>query len=225
MKDNFQKQIDFYKQSIFLHSQNNYYKFKNKENITKAFTHASKSEQNYERLEFLGDSILDFLVGEYFYNNCDENEGRLTVHRSQFVSENYLAKIFDKLKLAKHVSLGKSYQGEISKAIKGDVVEAIIATIYLESGLDKAREFIYQNFGLSEYKNVVDENYKSKLQELVQGNFKCKMSYVTTPCEEGFSASFYMDEDKISTGIGKSKQEAEQFAAKEAIDKLFLIGK
>lgn len=201
------------------------YQFKNEQLIKRALTHSSKSDQNYERLEFLGDSILDFLVGEYFYNHCDEDEGKLTVYRSQFVSENYLCKVFDKLNLTKQVSLGKSYQGEISKAIKADIVEAIIASIYLESGLEKAREFIYQNFQLQNYKNLIDENFKSKLQELVQGNFKCKMSYVTTACEEGFTSAFYMDEDKISTGIGKSKQEAEQFAAKEAIDKLFLIGK
>lgn len=201
------------------------YKFKNEELIKRALTHSSKSDQNYERLEFLGDSILDFLVGEYFYKNCSEDEGKLTVYRSQYVSENYLVKIFDKLKLAKYVSLGKSYQGEISKAVKGDIVEAVIATIYLESGLDEARKFIYDNFDLANYKDVVDENYKSRLQELVQGNFKCKMSYVTEPNEDGFKSSFFMDEDEISSGFGKSKQDAEQLAAKRAIDKLFLIGK
>lgn len=200
------------------------YKFKNKELIERALTHSSKSEQNYERLEFLGDSILDFLVGEYFYLNCSENEGRLTVHRSQYVSENYLSKIFDKLNLEKLVKLGKSYKGEISKAIKGDVVEAIIASIYLESGIDEARKFIYDNFELEKFKEIADENYKSKLQELVQGNFKCKMSYVTEACIEGFISEFFMDEDKVSSGQGKSKQEAEQQAAKNAIEKLFLLG-
>lgn len=200
------------------------YKFKNNELISRALTHGSKSEENYERLEFLGDSILDFLVGEYFYKSCSDSEGKLTVYRSQFVSENYLVKVFDKLKLSKFVKLGKSYQGEISKAIKGDVVEAIIAAIYLEGGLEEARKFIYDNFGLENYQEFIDENYKSKLQELVQGNFKCKMCYLTEPYEEGFASSFYMDEDKISTGNGKSKQEAEQEAAKKAINKLFLIG-
>ena len=199
------------------------YKFKNEELIKRALTHSSKSEKNYERLEFLGDSILDFLVGEYFFLNCKEDEGKLTVLRSHYVSENYLAQIFDKLKLEKYVLLGKSYQGEISRAIKGDVIEAIIAAIYLDGGLSEARDFIYQNFDLQGYKNIVDDNYKSKLQELVQGNFKCKMQYVTLPSEEGFTSSFYMDEDKIASASGKSKQEAEQQAAKKAIDKLFLI--
>ena len=201
------------------------YKFKDDQIIARALTHSSKSDQNYERLEFLGDSILDFLVGEYFYNHCLEQEGKLTVYRSQYVSENYLAKVFDKLNLEKLVKLGKSCQGEISKAIKADVVEAIIASIYLDSDLENARKFIYQNFDLQSYKEVEDENFKSKLQELVQGNFKCKMSYVTQPFEEGFISSFFMDEDEISSGKGKSKQEAEQMAAKFAIDKLFLIQK
>ena len=122
------------------------YTFKNTELINQALTHSSKSIVNYERLEFLGDSILDFLVGEYFYKNCDQPEGKLTVLRSYYVSENYLLKVFDKLNLAKLVKIGKSCQGEISKAVKGDVVEAIIASIYLDGGLESARNFIYKNF-------------------------------------------------------------------------------
>ena len=78
---------------------------------------------------------------------------------------------------------------------------------------------------MKNYKNIVDDNYKSRLQELVQGNFKCKMQYITVACEDGFEASFYMDEDKISTGKGKSKIEAEQQSAKNAIEKLFLVDK
>ena len=143
--------------------------------------------------------------------------------RSQFVSENHLVTIFDKLQLGKYVKLGKSYQGEISKAIKGDVVEAILGAIYLDGGLQQAKKFVEQHFGLDDYKNMVDENYKSRLQELVQGNFKCKMSYVTQPCENGFTSSFYMDEDEIASGEGRSKAEAEQQAAKLAIEKLFLL--
>ena len=204
--------------------QNINYKFKNQELIERALTHASKSDQNYERLEFLGDSILDFLVGEYFYLNCDESEGKLTVYRSQYVSENYLTKIFDKLNLENCVKLGKSCHGEISKAVKADIIEAIIASIYLDGGISEARNFVYKNFELQNFRDIIDENYKSKLQELVQGSFKCQMKYVTDSCEDGFISAFYMDEDKISTGKGKSKQEAEQLAAKKAIDKLFLIG-
>lgn len=200
------------------------YEFKDKSLIDRAFTHSSLSENNYERLEFLGDSILDFVVGEYFFKNCMESEGKLTVLRSYYVSENFLASLFDKLHLKKYVKLGKSCKGEISKAVKGDIIEAIIGAIYIDGGMDCAKEFVFKNFNLQNYKNIIDENYKSKLQELVQGNFKCKLNYVTVADGQGgFSSTFCMDEDEISHGKGKSKQEAEQMAAKMAIDKLFLL--
>ena len=199
------------------------YKFKDDSLLMLALTHSSKSEQNYERLEFLGDSILDFLVGEYLFLKCDGEEGKLSVLRSHYVSENYLSKIFDKLNLSKNVQLGKSYQGEISKSIKGDVIEAIIAAIYLDGGLEKARKFIYKHFELDDFQTINDDNYKSKLQELIQGNFNCKMRYDTVAKNDGFFSIFYMDEDKVSSGFGKSKQDAEQMAAKEAISRLFLI--
>lgn len=204
------------------------YKFKDKKLLERALTHSSKSELNYERLEFLGDSILDFLVGEYFFKNCSEAEGKLTVLRSHYVSENYLCQVFDRLNLEDDVRLGKSYQGEISKAIKADIVEAVIAGIYLDSkenGIVEARKFILENFDLQNYRSIIDDNYKSRLQELIQGNFKCKMQYITTACDDGFESSFYMDEDKISTARGKSKIEAEQHTAKLAIEKLFLFDK
>lgn len=200
------------------------YSFKDKELLNRALTHSSYNEKNYERLEFLGDSILDFLVGEYFYQNCDEKEGKLTVYRSHYVSENYLSKIFDKLHLEKYVKLGKSCQGEISKAVKGDIIESIIAGIYLDGGIENARDFILRYFDLEGYKDIIDKNYKSKLQELIQGNFKCKMAYNTMQANNGkFLSSFFMDEDEISHGEGNTKQEAEQEAAKNAINKLFLI--
>jgi len=200
------------------------YEFKDASLLDRALTHSSYSENNYERLEFLGDSILDFIVGEYFFQKCNQNEGKLTVLRSHYVSENYLSSLFDTMKIKKYVKLGKSCQGEISKAVKADILEAIIAAIYLDGGMNRAKEFIYTNFQLEDYKNITDENYKSKLQELVQGNFKCKMAYLTSASNNGgFISKFFMDEDEISQGEGNSKQEAEQMAAKKAIDKLFLI--
>ena len=195
----------------------------NVELFSRAFTHSSKSEINYERLEFLGDGILDFVVGEYLFLYCNAQEGKLTVLRSHYVSESNLCKIFDLLNLGQFVMVGKSYQGQISKAVKADVVEAVIAAIYLECGLEKTKEFIYKNFDLKNFESVVDDNYKSKLQELVQSGFKCHMQYKTQPSDQGFESTFFMDEDAISTGEGKSKIEAEQNAAKAAIEKLFLV--
>ncbi len=201
------------------------YNFADQNLFKRAVTHSSKSEENYERLEFLGDGILDFVVGEYLFTHTNEKEGKLTVLRSHYVSENNLCKIFDRLNISSEVILGKSYQGEISKAIKGDIIEAIIASIYLDGGLEEAKKFIYRNFELENFANVVDDNYKSKLQELVQSSFKCHMQYKTEPNEKGFISTFYMDEDAISLGQGLSKIEAEQQAAKKAIEKLFLIDK
>ena len=199
------------------------YKFKDESLKKRALTHSSKSPENYERLEFLGDSILDFVVGDYLFQNTQKTEGELTVLRSHFVSENNLCKVFDELDIEKEVILGKSYKGAISKAIKCDIVEAIVGAIYLDAGLDRAKKFIVEKLSLSNFENVVDDNYKSKLQELVQANFKCKMSYVTQKEDDGFVSSFYMDEDKISTGNGHDKVSAEQDAAEKAIKILFKI--
>lgn len=198
------------------------YKFSDKSNISRALTHPSKGKENYQRLEFLGDSILNFLVGEFLFLNCEKNEGDLTVLRAHYVSEEHLAQCFDELDLAGDVVLGKSLRGEITTAIKGDVMEAIIASIYLDGGLDKARDFIVDKLHLAGFESAEDDNYKSQLQQLVQANFKCTMKYETTRDESGsFEAKFYMDEDLIATGYGKDKQKAEQNCAYVAIRKLF----
>ena len=196
-------------------------KFKDRKLINSALTHPSKSKNNYQRLEFLGDSILDFLVGEFLYKNCDKNEGELTVLRAHFVSEEYLAECFDKLNLENELFLGKSLQNKVTRAIKGDVFEAIIAVIYLEQGLEVARQFIVKNLQLESFESVEDTNYKSQLQELVQANFKCTMKYDTEKEGEVFVAKFYMDEDFIAAGYGKDKLSAEQNCAYVALNKLF----
>ena len=195
--------------------------FKNRKLINEALTHPSKSKNNYQRLEFLGDSILDFLVGEYLFLNCDKNEGDLTVLRSHYVSEEYLAECFDRLDISNELILGKSLQNKVTRAIKGDVIEAIIAVVYLENGLDFVRDFIINLLGLDGFRDVKDTNYKSQLQELVQANFKYAMKYKTEKEDDNFVAHFYMDEDLIATGYGKDKLSAEQNCAFVALNKLF----
>ncbi len=199
------------------------YTFKDKKLLTLALTHCSKSANNYERLEFLGDSILDFVVGDYFFKNTDKKEGELTVLRSRFISEQYLSKVFDELKLEKEVLVGKSYKGAISKAIKCDVIESIIAAIYIEAGLDEARKFIEEKLHLANYEKVKDTNFKSQLQELIQANFKCKMTYQTEKVDDKFISKFFMDDDEIAMGEGLSKAEAEQNCARVVINLLFKI--
>ena len=198
------------------------FKFKNRKLINAALTHPSKSKENYQRLEFLGDSILDFLVGEYLFKNSDKNEGDLTVLRSHFVSEEYLSECFDRLQIEDELFLGKSLKNKVTRAIKGDVFEAIVGAIYLESGLEDVRNFIIKNLQLENFNNVEDTNYKSQLQELVQANFKCTMKYETEKEGEIFVAKFFMDEDLIATGYGKDKLSAEQNCAFVALNKLFI---
>lgn len=196
-------------------------KFSNPALIKRAITHSSKSPENYERLEFLGDSILDFLVGDYLFRRSDKDEGYLTVLRSHYVSENYLTTIFDQLQLADNIITGKSMGKNIPKAVKGDVIEAIIAAIYLDSGLENAKAFIEKNFHLEGFSEVKDTNYKSRLQELVQAGFKCAIRYETVKTQNGFSSTFFMDEDKIASAEGEDKQSAEQNCAEKAIKILF----
>ncbi len=189
--------------------------------LERALTHPSKSKENYQRLEFLGDSILNFLVGEFLFKHSSKQEGELTVLRAHYVSEDHLSQCFDELNLSKFVITGKSMKGEITTAIKGDIMESIIAAIYLELGLDEARKFIVDKLHIEDFESAEDDNFKSQLQELVQANFKCTMKYETTRAEVGFESKFYMDEDLIATGYGKDKTKAEQNCAYVAIKKLF----
>ena len=198
------------------------YKFKDKKILQRALTHPSKSKENYQRLELLGDSILNFLVGEYLFKHCDKQEGELTVLRAHYVSEDHLAECFDEMNLSEDVIVGKSLNNEITAAIKGDIVESIIAGIYLDGGLDDAREFIVGKLHIEEFEDAKNDNYKSQLQELVQANFKCTMKYETEKVDDFFEAKFYMDEDLISVGYGKDKTKAEQNCAYVALNKLFV---
>ncbi len=197
------------------------YSFKDRKLLTTALTHPSKSKDNYQRLEFLGDSILNFLVGEFLFKHCDKQEGELTILRSHYVSENHLAKCFDEMGLAGDVVLGKSMNNELTPAIKGDIVESIIAGIYLDSNMETARKFVISKLHVEGFESAEDDNYKSQLQELVQANFKCTMKYETKKVEDYFEAKFFMDEDLIATGYGKDKTKAEQNCAYVAINKLF----
>lgn len=197
------------------------YSFKDKKLLTTALTHPSKSKDNYQRLEFLGDSILNFLVGEFLFKHSDKHEGELTILRSHYVSENHLAKCFDEMGLAGDVVLGKSMNNELTPAIKGDIVESVIAGIYLDSNIETARNFVISKLHVEGFESAENDNYKSQLQELVQANFKCTMKYETKKVEDYFEAKFYMDEDLIATGFGKDKTKAEQNCAYVAINKLF----
>ena len=197
------------------------YTFSDKKLLTRALTHPSKSKENYQRLEFLGDSILNFVVGEYLLKHSDKQEGELTVLRAHYVSEDHLCECFDEMNLSSDVITGKSLKQELTPAIKGDIVESIIAAIYLDGGLEKATKFIKDKLHIEGFESAEDDNYKSQLQELVQANFKCSIKYVTEKVDGNFQAKFYMDDDLIATGYGKDKTKAEQNCAYVALRKLF----
>lgn len=194
------------------------YSFKTNQ-IQKALTHSSFSENNYERLEFLGDSILDFLIADILYMSENFAEDELTRSRANIVSESSLCKVFDKLNIEYLVKLGKSCPN-ITKAIKCDIVEAIIACIYLESGLDECKKFILSNFNLSPNEQ---KDYKTQFQEFAQKNkylFEYKLLKTTGPDHDlTFFVSLNVNGQEVSTASAKSKAEAQKLCAKIALEK------
>ena len=196
------------------------YKFKNEDTIVQALTHSSYSKINYERLEFLGDSILDFLVADILFCNASLKEDELTRARASIVSENGLAFVYDKLNLQNITRIGKSCK-TITKAIKGDVVESIIASIYLEAGINECKSFIINNFDLSIKQN---KDYKTSFQELAQ-KLKLSFRYVLDKTEGPahnltFYVSLYANEKLIAKQCGKSKAEAEKLCAQKGLEVL-----
>ena len=198
------------------------YAFTDKHLLSSVLTHPSKSKDNYQRLEFLGDSILNFLVGEFLFKHCEKQEGELTVLRAHYVSEKHLSQCFDELELEEYVIVGKSMNGEITSAIKCDIIEAIIAGIYLDSNMETARRFVVEKLHIEEFETAKNDNYKSQLQELIQANFKCAIRYETVKVGDNFESKFFMDDDQIAVGYGKDKTNAEQNCAYVALKKLFV---
>lgn len=197
------------------------YTFKNPSLLEQALTHSSYSKNNYERLEFLGDSILDLIVGEYLFNNSAEHEGVLSKLRAQFVSQQNLVKVFDRLNIEKQILLGKSFQGGITDSLKGDIVEAIIAAVYLDSDFEQTKKFVQSIINLGNYKTMKSTDYKSQLQEKAQAK-KQKVSYKTLSRSGQSHSPLYevgvlVDGKQLAKATASSKNKAEQDAAKIAL--------
>lgn len=185
--------------------------------INKALTHSSFSLKNYERLEFLGDSILDFLIADVLYKSQNYKEDELTRARASIVSEDNLSVIFDKLNIENMVKLGKGCP-YVTKAIKCDIVESIVACVYLENNLDVCKKFILDNFDLNP---TYKKDYKTQLQEYMQKN-KLEYKYVLEKTDgPAHNLTFYINlfvEDRlISSARGKTKAEAEKLCAETAL--------
>lgn len=191
-----------------------------------ALTHTSYANEHnvpsYERLEYLGDAVLELIMSDYFYKNTDYSEGKMSKVRASYVCEAALDKYAEVIHLRDYIKVGHSLESDINETITADVFEAVIATIYLNSGYNKAKEFVMdiaKPFILNDVKFMSD--YKSYLQELVQTDKK-SLSYnvvkETGPSHnKTFEVEVEVDGIVYAHGIGKSKKEAEQNAAKNAI--------
>ena len=216
------------------------YSFKDKNLIDVALTHSSYINENKdekiisnERLEFLGDSILDLIVSEELYKNHKTYpEGKLTKIRSRIVCTSSFSKASEKFALSSYLLFGKgeiNHNGREKKSVKADTFEAFCAAIYLDAGYDFLKEFLMKNY----YETVKDLlandllfiDYKTKLQEHFNKKNRIILKYKLLK-EEGpeHNKTFYMEvfakNKKLSTGMGKNKKEAEQMAARIAYKNL-----
>ena len=212
------------------------YKFKNVDLLKKALTHTSYAYENKvesnEKLEFLGDSILEFLSSKYIYNNYPNlKEGEMTKVRATVVCEESLYKIANKHNFSDFLYVGKSermHQGNRKVAILADSVEAVIAAMYFDSGLETVEKFIIENLK-DEIKiarrNVRMKDHKTVLQERLQVNGNVDIKYDIIK-EDGpdhdktFTAEVKLNGKVLATGEGKTKKQAEMDAADKALKML-----
>ena len=199
-----------------------------------AFSHSSyvnehKAKNDYERLEFLGDAVLDLVVADYLYTHYKETEGEMTKVRASYVCENANYCYATGLGLSKYILVGHGEQkegGNFKKAIVADIFEALMGAIYIDLGFSTVRNVILKVVvPYIEDPNVTFfSDYKSSLQEYVQTEQK-SLEYKLVN-EEGpahdkrFTVDVVIDSIVYGTGIGTSKKEAEQEAAKVALNKL-----
>ncbi|MGL4773671.1 MAG: ribonuclease III [Clostridium sp.] len=213
------------------------FKFDNKSILKTALTHSSfangyKDVEYNERLEFLGDSVLQLCITEYLFNNYkDKSEGELTKIRSLIVCETSLYEIAKELDLGKYIRMSRGEEltgGRDRTSIQADAVEALIAAIYLDKGLEFAREFILSKFTPTINKAINNEiilDFKTRLQELIQKEGEVSISYEIVkfegpPHRRKFFTNVSIDNRIMGEGEGFSKKESEQMAAKMALSKL-----
>ncbi len=214
-------------------------KFKNKNLLKQAFVHRSYLNEHpdfplgqNERLEFLGDAVLELVTTKFLYNNFNNPEGELTSFRSSLVNTKNLAKTAKQLKINRYLYLSKGESksnGRAREVILANTFEALVGAIYLDQGLVQVEKFIHQH--LLPYLEVVLKNKlykdpKSKFQEIVQEKLKITPTYKIIQ-ESGpdhakkFKVGVFLKEKMIALGIGKNKQEAELKAAEKALYKNF----
>jgi len=211
------------------------YTFKNEKLLQIALTHRSCLNEpgvteSYERLEFLGDAVLEMIISVYLFNKYpDKMEGYLTAARSATVRTESLSKISKDRGIDTYIIMSKGEEstgGRNNPSILEDVIESLIGALYCDGGLDAANQF-FKNFILPNAESIINENQlkdaKSLLQEKAQSKGFVSPLYKTVK-ESGpdhnktFEVVVLVNDKEITTGSGKSKQEAEQNAAKKAVE-------
>lgn len=184
-----------------------------------------------QRLEFLGDAVVGLIVGDYLYNNFpDKGEGELTKMRAAVVCESSLARAAERLNLGSYLLMGKGEKlggGAKRPSNLADAFESLIGALYLDLGLDKIRDFTLR-YIQPEIDRVISGNYgdyKTQFQELVQrepgASVEYKILEETGPDhEKEFLSGVFLNQKLVAKGKGKTKKEAEQQAAQEALIKL-----
>ena len=217
------------------------YSFKNTDMLFSAITHKSYAHEKKlpgidsynERLEFLGDAILEHIVSKKLYNSTPSiKEGEMTKKRARLVCEDSLSAVVKKHGIDKHIRLGKcelSSNGKKNKAILGDMFEAILGAIYIDGGFDNAEKFCLYMLSETIEKEILNiaENtdYKTRFQEVMQKNGTVHISY-NLKSESGvdhdklFCSNILVDGKVVGEGYGKTKKQSEQQAAKQALQKL-----
>lgn len=201
---------------------------KNEELLNTALTHSSYSNEhggaNYERLEFLGDAVLQLITSEYFYKKYDFQEGELSKIRASFVCEEALAQYAKDVGIDKHIKVGNGQIKNINDTIIADTFESVLGAIYLDQGFEVAKKYVLEV--LSPYvleHHVFLGDYKSRLQEMVQTDKKSleyRLISETGPShDKTFVFEVVIDGIVYGKGTGKSKKEAEQQAAYNALKK------
>ena len=209
------------------------YTFKNKELIIEALTHKSyKKPYNNERLEFLGDAVLDLIVGEFLFKKFpDSDEGILSKIRASLVNESGFTLLARKIGLGDYIYLSlaeENNNGREKPSLLSNAFEAVIGAIYLEGGLDVARDIVIRLLNETHKKidlQSLSKDYKTALQELTQATHGVTPTYELLRSfgpdhKKEFEIAVVLDNETIATAQGKSKKEAQQKAAQIALNKL-----
>lgn len=209
------------------------YRFRHRDHLQEALTHKShaaerKSGRHNERLEFLGDSVLALVVAHYLFElHPEENEGKLSKIKALLVSKTSLTAWARELDLGRFVHLGAGEEatgGRTRPSILSNAVEGLIGAIFLDGGYDSASKFIVGWLNRQPVA-MAESDFKSRLQEIVQKRFKFPPVYDLTQAvgpdhDKTFRVTVKLDRYTLGAGTGKSKKEAEQDAAKDALKKI-----